>query len=127
MTNHRFKPFPNDRAAVLFVLGFLLGGVAWFKVFSVAMFDGDEALRVAAIWWFTGAAVVSALLAACQPATRLFWSLGFAAPIVGWCGLSTLYVVSDTRFLWWTALGAVTAAIALVGAVAGRTLARRLR
>lgn len=127
MSNQTLKPFPNAKTAWLFVIGFLLGCGAWFRVFGVAFFAStDESFRAAAFWWFLAAAIVSASIAACQPAARVFWSLGFAAPIVGWCLLCTLYAIGDARYLWWTLLGGITAATAFAGAFIGRALGRRL-
>jgi hypothetical protein len=127
MSNQAIKPFPNAKTAWLFVIGFLLGCGAWFRVFSIGFFASTgESFREAAIWWFAAAAIVSAVIAAFQPSARVFWSLGFAAPIVGWCLLCTLFAFGDSRYLWWTLVGSITAVTALAGALLGRSVGRRL-
>ncbi len=126
MTHHSLRRFPNAKAAWLFVLGFLLGCGAWFRVFGIAFFASKaESLREAVIWWFAAAAIVSTVIAAFQPSARAFWSMSFAVPIVGWCLLCTLYAFGDTRYLWWTWLGSITAVAAFAGALLGRFVGRR--
>lgn len=121
------RSLPNAKTVWLFVLGFSLGCAAWMRVFSLAFVAADaEVLPHALRWWFLGASVVSAVTAALQPSVRLFWNVGFAVPIFGWCLFCTSYAFDDTRFLSWTWLGIVTAVTALAGALVGQATGRRL-
>lgn len=119
------------RTVVTFFACVALGGIVWFIAFArgfTGLDSASETDRHVLIWWCGGAFVVSAVAGALQRAVSLFWSTGFAIPMLGWGVLCALPAITDhIRVLWWTAYGVATSVCALVGAWVGRALSRRVR